>query len=96
MVTVVLASGGYPGSHTAGVPIEGLDDAGSIAGATVFHAGTARRGDTVATAGGRVLAVTGMGATIDEARATAYRAVDRITFEGMTYRRDIAADAASS
>ena len=96
VVTVVLASGGYPGSQTAGVPIEGLDDAGSIAGATVFHAGTVRRGDTVATAGGRVLAVTGVGATIDEARATAYRAADRITFEGKTYRRDIAADAANS
>ena len=96
VVTVVLASGGYPGSHTAGVPIEGLDDAGAIAGATVFHAGTARRDDTVATAGGRVLAVTGVGATIDEARATAYRAVDRITFEGKTYRRDIAADPANS
>lgn len=94
-VTVVLASGGYPGSHTAGVPIEGLDDAGAVAGARVFHAGTARRGDTVTTAGGRVLAVTGTGATIDEARATAYRAADRITFEGKTYRRDIAAAAAS-
>ena len=95
-VTVVVASGGYPGSHSTGVPIEGLDAAASVGGATIFHSGTVRRGDTVATAGGRVLAVTGVGATIDEARATAYRAVDRITFEGKTNRRDIAADAASS
>ena len=94
-VTVVVASGGYPGSHTTGVPIEGLDAAASVDGATIFHAGTARRGDTVATAGGRVLAVTGVGATIDQARAIAYRAVDRITFDGMTHRRDIAAHASS-
>jgi phosphoribosylamine--glycine ligase len=92
-VTVVLASEGYPGAYETGVPIAGLDDAAATAGATVFHSGTAVRGDTVVTAGGRVLAVTGTGATIDEARATAYRAADRITFEGRTYRRDIAAHA---
>jgi phosphoribosylamine--glycine ligase len=90
-VTVVLASGGYPASSTGGVPIAGLDEAGTVPGATVFHAGTDRRGDTVVTAGGRVLAVTGTGTTIDKARAIAYRAADRITFEGKTYRRDIAA-----
>lgn len=92
-VTVVVASGGYPGSYETGVPITGLDDAGEVEGATVFHAGTARRGDTVTTAGGRVLAVTGTGATIDAARRVAYAAADRITFEGMTIRRDIAARA---
>jgi phosphoribosylamine--glycine ligase len=92
-VTVVLTSGGYPGSYETGVPITGLDDAARVEGATVFHAGTARRGDTVTTAGGRVLAVTGTGATIDEARRVAYAAAGRITFEGMTYRRDIAARA---
>ena len=95
-VTVVLASGGYPGPYTAGVPIEGLDDAAAIEGATVFHAGTESRGDTVMTAGGRVLAVTGVGGTIEEARRTAYAATDRIMFEGKTYRRDIAAAAAIS
>jgi len=94
-VTVVLASGGYPGSYATGVPIEGLDDAAAVEAATVFHAGTQRRGDTVTAAGGRVLAVTGTGATIDEARTVAYRAADRITFEGKTYRRDIAATAAT-
>jgi len=93
-VTVVLASGGYPGPSAAAVPIDGLAEAAASSGVIVFHAGTARRGDTVVTAGGRVLAVTGTGATIDEARANAYAAAGRITFEGMTYRRDIAARAA--
>ena len=93
-VTVVLASGGYPGAYATGVPIEGLDDASEVEGASVFHAGTARRSDTVTTAGGRVLAVTGTGATIDEARGSAYTAAERIAFEGMTYRRDIAGRAA--
>ena len=65
-----------------------------MAGATVFHAGTERRGDTVVTAGGRVLAVTGTGATIADARSIAYAAADRITFEGKTDRRDVAARAA--
>ncbi|MGZ8602738.1 MAG: phosphoribosylamine--glycine ligase [Actinomycetota bacterium] len=91
-VTVVLASGGYPASSTSGVAIDGLAEAASVPGATVFHAGTARRGDTVVTAGGRVLAVTGTGATVDEARAIAYLAADRITFDGKTHRRDIATD----
>jgi phosphoribosylamine--glycine ligase len=95
-VTVVLASGGYPGPYTTGVPIEGLEDAAAIEGAAVFHAGTESRGDTVTTAGGRVLAVTGIGATIDEARTTAYSTADHIMFEGKTYRRDIAAAAAIS
>jgi phosphoribosylamine---glycine ligase len=89
-VTVVLASGGYPGSSATGVAIEGLAEAEAVPGATVFHAGTERRDDTVVTAGGRVLAVTGTGATIEEARAVAYGAADRISFEGKTYRRDIA------
>ena len=93
-VTVVLASGGYPGHSATGLPIDGLADAAATGGAMVFHAGTARRGDTLVTAGGRVLAVTGTGATINEARANAYAAVERITFEGKTYRRDIAARAA--
>jgi phosphoribosylamine--glycine ligase len=93
-VTVVLASAGYPESSTSGVAIEGLERAEGVPGATVFHAGTARRGDTVVTAGGRVLAVTGTGATIAGARAVAYRAADQIAFDGKTYRRDIAASAA--
>jgi phosphoribosylamine--glycine ligase len=93
-VTVVLASGGYPGHYETGVAIDGLVDAAATPGASVFHSGTERRGDTVVTAGGRVLAVTGIGATIGQARDVAYRAAGRITFEGTTYRRDIAAEAA--
>jgi phosphoribosylamine--glycine ligase len=90
-VTVVLASGGYPGAYETGLPIEGLADAGAVDDAIVFHAGTARARKRVVTAGGRVLAVTGTGPTIERARSAAYEAADRITFEGKTYRRDIAA-----
>ena len=90
-VTVVLASGGYPGAYETGLPIEGLEDAGAADDAIVFHAGTARAHKRLVTAGGRVLAVTGTGPTIERARSAAYEAADRITFEGKTYRRDIAA-----
>jgi phosphoribosylamine--glycine ligase len=84
---VVMASGGYPGSFEKGRAITGLDQAGE--GAVVFHAGTARKGDQVVSAGGRVLAVTAVGSDIDEAAARAYAAVERIEFEGAHYRRDI-------
>jgi phosphoribosylamine---glycine ligase len=87
-VTVVLASGGYPGPYATGVPIHGLDSHGE---GVVFHAGTARADDRVITAGGRVLAVSALGPTVAEARAAAYRRVATIAFEGMTYRSDIAA-----
>ena len=93
-VTVVLASGGYPGAYDTGVAIEGLDPATTQAGAFVFHAGTAERDGRVVSAGGRVLSVTGIGATLAEARDAAYRACASISFEGMTYRSDIAAQAA--
>jgi phosphoribosylamine--glycine ligase len=89
-VTVVLASGGYPGAYKTGVRIEGLD-AAATDGAVVFHAGTTRVGRNVVTAGGRVLAVTGYGADIAGARAIAYAAADAITFEGVHRRSDIAA-----
>jgi phosphoribosylamine--glycine ligase len=89
-VTVVLASGGYPGPYRTGIPIEGIDQAEALDGVTVFHAGTALRDGTVVTAGGRVLAVTGTGPTIAEARSRAYAGVDRISFEGAQHRRDIA------
>jgi phosphoribosylamine--glycine ligase len=88
-VCVVMASGGYPGAYASGVPIEGLDAAGAVDGVTVFHAGTRRDGDRVVTAGGRVLGVTGVGDSVDDARASAYRAVERIRFEGAHFRRDI-------
>lgn len=87
-VTVVLASGGYPGTYTIGLPIRGLD--ADHEDAVVFHAGTRREGDRVVTAGGRVLAVSGLGASVGEARAAAYAAADRLAFDGLHRREDIA------
>ena len=86
---VVLASGGYPGSYEKGKTITGLDRAASVEGVTVFHAGTARDGDRVVTAGGRVLTVTATGDSIDQAADRAYRAADMVEFEGKQLRRDI-------
>lgn len=93
-VTVVLASGGYPGEYATGAEIDGLEDAARAEGALVFHAGTAERRGRVVTSGGRVLSVSGLGADLAEARARAYGACSRITFQGMQHRRDIAARAA--
>ena len=87
-VTLVLASAGYPESSSSGDVIAGL---GSVADdVEVTHAGTARAGDDVVTAGGRVLNVTARGATAAAARDAAYAAADQITFEGRQLRRDIA------
>jgi len=88
-VSVVLASGGYPGAFTAGHPISGLDEAEQVEGVTVFHAGTRLDGDRVLTAGGRVLSVTALGHDLEQARERAYEAVGRISFEKMQYRKDI-------
>jgi phosphoribosylamine--glycine ligase len=93
-VTVVLASGGYPGGYETGFEIEGLESAERVAGATVFHSGTAERRGRVVTAGGRVLSVSATGSSIAEARERAYDASGRVSFEGMRYRADIAALAA--
>jgi phosphoribosylamine--glycine ligase len=93
-VTVVLASGGYPGGHETGRPIDGLDRAAASPDAVVFHSGTAERDGRVVTAGGRVLAVTGWGASVAAARERAYQAASRISFEGATRRSDIAVDVA--
>ncbi|MDQ3451424.1 MAG: phosphoribosylamine--glycine ligase [Actinomycetota bacterium] len=90
-VTVVLASGGYPAEYRTGKPISGLDEAAAMDGALVFHAGTRLDGDQVVTAGGRVLAVTGLADTVGQAREIAYAAADRIDFDGMQRRDDIAA-----
>jgi len=92
-VCVVMASRGYPGPYAAGVPIEGVDDAGAQPGTTVFHAGTSLASDRLTTSGGRVLGVTALGADLAQARARAYDAVSRIRFEGAHYRTDIAQDA---
>ena len=96
-VTVVLASGGYPGPSTPGVPIHGLPDTTEAEGqAFVFHAGTRVGPAGIETAGGRVLAVTGLGADREQARAAAYRAADSITWEGRAYRADIGRHAAEA
>jgi phosphoribosylamine---glycine ligase len=89
-VTVVLASRGYPESASKGDPISGLDE---VEGAEVFHAGTAADDGGIVTAGGRVLGVTGLGATPGEARDRAYEAAERIEFDGRHMRTDIAARA---
>jgi len=88
-VTVVLAAAGYPDEPASGVPIEGIGTAESE-GALVFHAGTALDGDSLVTAGGRVLNVTALGDSVAEARERAYRAVERIDLPGVQYRHDIA------
>jgi len=89
-VTVVLASGGYPGKYETGKTISGLDDGAKVEDVQIFHAGTKRADGEVKTAGGRVLAVTALGSTLEAARARAYEAVSRIYFENCHYRRDIA------
>jgi phosphoribosylamine--glycine ligase len=92
-VTVVIAGGEYPASNDVGSPITGIEDA-EAAGALVFHAGTALRGDQLVTSGGRILDVTATGPTIAAARDLAYDAASRISFPGARYRTDIAKEAA--
>lgn len=89
-VTVVMASGGYPGKYETGRAITGLETCAGLPDVHVFHAGTRVEKGNVVTAGGRVLAVTALGETIAAARARAYEAVGCIEFEGAHYRRDIA------
>jgi phosphoribosylamine--glycine ligase len=92
-VTVVLASGGYPGSYEKGKVISGLEKANGRDGVTVFHAGTKLEDGKVVTSGGRVLAVTALGASLQDAVDAAYEAVGDISFDGMEFRTDIAAKA---
>ncbi len=90
-VTVVVASGGYPMQYKKGFAISGLDEAGSLEGVTVFHAGTSLGdGGEVLTNGGRVLNVSALGSDYSVARANAYLAVGRIDFTDIYYRTDIA------
>jgi phosphoribosylamine--glycine ligase len=91
-VTVVLAAVGYPEAPQAGVRIAGIEDAES-GGALVFHAGTALRDGEIVSAGGRVLNVTATGPSVGDARERAYEAIERISFPGAHYRRDIAQNA---
>lgn len=86
---VVMASGGYPVKYKKGIEIKGLDDKGQVAGATVYHAGTKYENGKFYTNGGRVLGITAVAPTLDEALKKAYSAVNKISFEGAHYRRDI-------
>jgi phosphoribosylamine--glycine ligase len=88
-LTVIMASQGYPGTYAKGHEISGLDDAAEIEGIQIFHAGTARKDGKIVTAGGRVLNVTAVGRTVTDAQERAYRAVDRIHWDGAFCRRDI-------
>ncbi|MCP9439565.1 MAG: phosphoribosylamine--glycine ligase [Nitrospira sp.] len=91
-VCVVMASEGYPGSYRQGCLISGLPSAESPS-SMVFHAGTARRGQEIITVGGRVLGVVGLGASLKDAQAEAYKRAATISFDGCHYRRDIASRA---
>ena len=95
-VSVVLASKGYPGSYSKGIEIFGAEAAGAMDGVEVFHAGTAIKDGRLVTAGGRVLAVSALGATFADARTLAYKAVNEIDFEGKHTRTDIALRAEDS
>src|SRR5438094_4723872 len=95
-VTVVLASAGYPGKYETGKSTSGLDDAAKLEDVRIFHAGTKREAGEIKIAGGRVLAVTALGSTLEAARARAYEAVSRIHFENCHYRRDIALNAVAA
>ena len=90
-VTVVCATEGYPASPCTGDAIDGAEAASDSEHVTVFYSGVDRSGDHLVTAGGRVLAVTGKGATLAEARDRAYAGVEKISWPGMHHRVDIAA-----
>ncbi|MEW6642576.1 MAG: phosphoribosylamine--glycine ligase [Pseudomonadota bacterium] len=88
-LTVVMAAKGYPGDYAKGTVIEGLDEAGSVDGVEIFHAGTKADGDRILANGGRVLNVTALGATVRAAQDSAYQAVDRLRWSDGFCRRDI-------
>jgi phosphoribosylamine--glycine ligase len=89
-VTVILASGDYPGKYETGKPIEGLKNAARSPEVKIFHAGTKRQDGKTVTSGGRVLAITALGDSVTQARQRAYAAIDQIHFDGCHFRRDIA------
>jgi phosphoribosylamine---glycine ligase len=89
LCTVATAKG-YPGKYATGTPITGVEDADAMENVKVFHSGTARKDSSLLTAGGRVLSVCALGDDIAQARTRAYAAMDKIHFDGMHYRRDIA------
>jgi phosphoribosylamine--glycine ligase len=88
-VCVAIASGGYPGSYEKGKVINGLETVAKMDNVMVFHAGTAKKDDSIVTSGGRVLGVTALGNSIENAIKRAYEAVDKISFDGAYCRRDI-------
>ena len=88
-VGVVLTAGGYPGEFQRGELVHGLDEAGRVPGVIVFHAGTRAKGPDVLTNGGRVLCVTAVGDTLEDARSRAYQACEIIEWDGKYYRKDI-------
>ncbi len=89
-VCVVMASGGYPESYEKGKEITGLEAAAEDVDVVVFHAGTKADGEKILTNGGRVLGVTAVDNSIKEARDRAYAAVEKIKFDKVFYRKDIA------
>jgi phosphoribosylamine--glycine ligase len=86
---VIASSGGYPGSFQTGFEITGLTEAKQVAGVQVFHSGTALTEGKLRTSGGRVLGVTAAAATLNEALEQAYKAIEKIHFDGIYFRRDI-------
>jgi phosphoribosylamine--glycine ligase len=86
---VVASSAGYPGSYKTGFPITGLDAAAQVPGVQIFHSGSALAGSQLLTAGGRVLGVTAVAPSLEEALGRAYEALAKIHFDGIYYRRDI-------
>jgi len=87
---VVVAAKGYPGDYRKGSVIEGLDDAATVEGVEIFHAGTVAKDGAILANGGRVLNVCASAATVTEAQGRAYQAVDRIRWADGFCRRDIA------
>lgn len=85
---VIMASGGYPKSYPKGIEITGLSN-GQLDGVTVYHAGTKLQDNKLVTSGGRVLGITALGDTLENALKKSYDAVEKIHFEGAHYRRDI-------
>jgi len=87
--TIVLASGGYPENYEKGKIISGIQEAEMQNDIVVFHAGTKIENNNLVTNGGRVLGISAIGKTLEEALAKAYKAIEKISFEGMQYRKDI-------
>jgi phosphoribosylamine--glycine ligase len=88
-VCVILTSRGYPGSYDKGKPIKGLEKLSRLPNVFTFYAGVKREDHRLVTSGGRVLGVTALSKNLKEAVRQAYRAVDKVYFEGMYCRRDI-------